>query len=166
MSSTGGDVEASAVVTESGLSPSEMAALVGRYADAKNRYELDAALADWSDDGFFEAVPLSLRVAGRDAVRSLFKALLSAFPDYRGRIEGQAAGDQGLAAWWVLEGTMDGPFLGLEPTGREVSVPAVSVFAFRDGLIAGERMFFDLATMCEQAGLETSAVRELFRNTG
>jgi hypothetical protein len=32
-------------------------------------------------------------------------------------------------------------------------VPVVSIFTMRNGLIQGERILFDLATLCRQAGL-------------
>ena len=33
-------------------------------------------------------------------------------------------------------------------------------FAFKDGLIAGERFVFDLAELCAQSGVSTDTVRQ------
>jgi hypothetical protein len=38
-------------------------------------------------------------------------------------------------------------------------VPFANVVPFRDGLMAGEIIYFDLATLCEQAGIPLEAVR-------
>jgi hypothetical protein len=38
-------------------------------------------------------------------------------------------------------------------------VPFANVVPFRDGLMAGEIIYFDLATLCEQAGMPVEAVR-------
>jgi steroid delta-isomerase-like uncharacterized protein len=76
-----------------------------------------------------------------------------AFPDYQGEIETQAFGDDVMIATWLWRGSLRGEFLGYAPTGRSVSVPAVSVYHFRDGKLAGERVFFDVATLFRQAGL-------------
>jgi hypothetical protein len=38
-------------------------------------------------------------------------------------------------------------------------VPFANVVPFKGGLMAGEAVYFDLATLCEQAGLNTDAVR-------
>jgi hypothetical protein len=38
-------------------------------------------------------------------------------------------------------------------------VPFTNVAAFRDGLMAGESIYFDLATLCEQAELPLHEIR-------
>jgi hypothetical protein len=38
-------------------------------------------------------------------------------------------------------------------------VPFANVVPFHDGLMAGEIIYFDLATLCEQAGIPLDAVR-------
>jgi len=38
-------------------------------------------------------------------------------------------------------------------------VPFANVVPFRDGLMAGEIIYFDLATLCEQAGISVDQVR-------
>ncbi|MER6222482.1 nuclear transport factor 2 family protein [Streptomyces sp. 900105755] len=47
------------------------------------------------------------------------------------------------------------PFLlpGLAATGRTVDVPLVVVVKFRDGLMAGERIYWDQASVLAQVGL-------------
>jgi hypothetical protein len=46
-----------------------------------------------------------------------------------------------------------GPTAGAE-------LPVFIQFTFRDGLIAGERFFFDLSELCAQSGVSTDAVRQ------
>jgi hypothetical protein len=38
-------------------------------------------------------------------------------------------------------------------------VPFTNIVPFKDGLMAGETIYFDLATLCEQAGLSLDEVR-------
>jgi hypothetical protein len=45
------------------------------------------------------------------------------------------------------------------PSGRPFRVPFANVTPFHDGLMAGESIYFDLATLCEQAGLPLEKVR-------
>src|SRR5207248_3203717 len=80
-------------------------------------------------------------------------ALFHAFPDAEMMQEGEAFGTDVLVAWGVFHGTMRGPFFGVAPTGRRIAIPFVNVVPFRDGLMLGERAYFDLATLCAQAGL-------------
>jgi hypothetical protein len=42
----------------------------------------------------------------------------------------------------------------LEPTGREFTTPLVTAVPFKAGLMRGERLFYDAAMLCEQAGLD------------
>jgi hypothetical protein len=35
----------------------------------------------------------------------------------------------------------------------------VNIVPFRDGLVAGERLFYDAAMLCEQAGLDVMELR-------
>ncbi len=44
-------------------------------------------------------------------------------------------------------------FLGIEPTGRQVDIPTAIVVTFRDGLMAGERMYWDVTTLLRQLGV-------------
>jgi hypothetical protein len=55
--------------------------------------------------------------------------------------------------------TMTGDRFGVLPNGRRAELPVFIQFAFKDGLIAGERFFFDLSALCAQSGVSTDAVR-------
>jgi hypothetical protein len=56
-------------------------------------------------------------------------------------------------------GTSGGEWLGLAPTGGDFAVRLTNVATFRDGRMAGESLYFDLATLCEQTGFPVDAVR-------
>jgi hypothetical protein len=58
-----------------------------------------------------------------------------------------------------LRGTSRGDWLGVPPGGGTFAVPFANVVPFYDGLMAGEIIYFDLATLCEQAGISLDAVR-------
>jgi hypothetical protein len=49
------------------------------------------------------------------------------------------------------------------PSGKAFSVPFANVTPFRDGLMHGETIYFDLATLCEQAELPLDEVRAAAR---
>jgi hypothetical protein len=50
-------------------------------------------------------------------------------------------------------------WLGVPPGGGTFAVPFANVVPFPDGPMAGEIIYFDLATLCEQAGIPLEAVR-------
>ena len=46
-----------------------------------------------------------------------------------------------------------GRFIDYEPTGKPIDLPLAVVIPFRDGLMAGERFYYDLATLLRQIGV-------------
>ena len=64
-----------------------------------------------------------------------------------------------LVTWGHLTGTSGGDWLGVPPTGGSFRVPFTNVTTFRDGRMEGETIYFDLATLCEQAGIPLAAIR-------
>ncbi|MYT24999.1 hypothetical protein GTW69_32795, partial [Streptomyces sp. SID7760] len=70
-----------------------------------------------------------------------------------------AYGRDVIVVWGVLRGTSRGPWLGVPPGGGTFAVPFTNVVPFQDGLMTGESLYFDLATLCAQAGLDLARVR-------
>lgn len=145
------------------MTPEEMKRVHDRHVAAEDAKDLEGALATYVDGCFYEVVALGLRAEGKEAVRAIYSSTLSALPDSRFAIEGEAFADGKLVAWGTFSGTMAGPFLGQEPTGRRLNLPMIVINSFREGLMEGERICFDLATLCEQAGLDLERVRAATR---
>jgi hypothetical protein len=91
--------------------------------------------------------------------RTYEEGYFRAFPDLAPDDVGSAFGDDVMVVWGTLEGSSGGEWMGVPPTGRRFSVPFANVTPFRDGLMEGETIYFDLATLCEQTGLPLDAVR-------
>ena len=142
------------------MSPDEMQRLFERHRDAEAARDYDAILATFVENCFLETHPLGLRSEGRAAVRTAYEeGFFAAFPDLAPEDEGQAVGDDVLVVWGTLQGTSGGEWMGVPPSGRSFAVPFANVTPFRDGRMAGESIYFDLATLCEQAGLPLDEVR-------
>jgi hypothetical protein len=58
-----------------------------------------------------------------------------------------------------MRGTSGGHWLGIPPGGGSFVVPFANVAPFKDGRMAGESIYFDLATLCEQAGVGVDEIR-------
>jgi steroid delta-isomerase-like uncharacterized protein len=142
------------------MSPDEMQRLFERHRDAEAGRDYDAILATFVEDCFLETHPLGLRSEGRAAVRIAYEeGFFAAFPDLAPDDEGRAFGDDVMVVWGTLRGTSGGNWMGVPPSGRSFVVPFANVTPFRDGLMAGESIYFDLATLCEQAALPLDDVR-------
>jgi steroid delta-isomerase-like uncharacterized protein len=61
------------------------------------------------------------------------------------------AGDRVVARWTGI-GTHRGELMGLEPTGRHISVEAISVFRIADGRISEEWTVWDALGLLQQVG--------------
>ncbi|WP_051813595.1 ester cyclase [Kitasatospora sp. MBT63] len=129
------------------------------HREAEKARDFDAVLATFADDCFFETVALGRRVEGKAATRAAYEGFFTAFPDIVPVDQGMSFGEDVIAVWGELRGTNTGSWLGLPPGGGSFVVPFANIAPFRDGRMAGERIYFDLATLCDQAGLSTEEVR-------
>lgn len=146
------------------MDASAVRALVARHLEDEKTHDGKRAASSYTGDGTYWNVPLDLRFTGRDAVAAQYDASYGAFPDLGVRIEGDAVEGGRLVHWGTFHGTVDGEFLGQPPTGRRVEVPFVAVFECADGAIRGEAIYFDLASLAEQAGYPLDALRAAAEN--
>lgn len=146
------------------MSPDEMRSLFERHRDAEAARDYDGILATFVEDCFLETQALGLRSEGREAVRKTYQeGYFTAFPDLDPEDRGQAFGDHVMVVWGVLRGTSEGEWMGVPPSGRPFVVPFANVTPFRDGLMVGESIYFDVATLCEQVALPLGEVRAAAR---
>ena len=136
-----------------------MQRLFERHRDAEAARDIDAILATFVEDCFLETHPLGLRSEQPAAVRTAYEGYFTAFPDLAPEDEGSAFGDDVMIVWGTLRGSSGGHWMGVPPTGGSFAVPFANVTPFRDGLMAGESIYFDLATLCEQTALPLDLVR-------
>lgn len=138
----------------------EMLRLFEVHREAEAARDIDAILETFVADCFLETMPLGLRSEGRDAVRAAYEQqFFTAFPDLAPEDEGMAFGEDVIAVWGTLRGTSRGDWLGIPPGGGTFAVPFANIVPFSQALMAGERIYFDLATLCEQARLPLEQVR-------
>jgi hypothetical protein len=137
-----------------------MLRLFEAHREAEAARDIDAILETFTPDCFLETIPLGLLSEGKEAVRAAYEAqFFSAFPDLAPEDEGMAVGEDVVAVWGTLRGTSRGEWLGVSPGGGAFAVAFANVVPFERGLMAGERIYFDLATLCEQAGIALDQVR-------
>jgi len=141
------------------MDQAEMARLFLVHREAEARRDYDAVLDTFADDCYLETVPLGLRSEGRTAARNAYVGYFTAFPDLAPEDQGVAFGDHVMVTWGHLVGTNRGDWLGVPPTGGSFRVQFTNIITFTDERMAGESIYFDLASHCEQAGIPLKAVR-------
>jgi hypothetical protein len=70
-----------------------------------------------------------------------------------------AFGDDAIVVWGTLRGTSRGEWLGVPPGGGSFAVAFANLVPFKDDLMEGEKIYFDLATLCEQAQVPLDDIR-------
>lgn len=124
-----------------------------RYAEAKGRQDIDAALACCTGDFILEAPAAGTRAHGEEEVRQQLAGLFDALPDYRFITEGSALGENGeVVLWGRFRGTSRARLGRRKLRRRPVEVPASANFLTRDGLLCRETFYFDGLTLAAQAG--------------
>jgi len=141
------------------MDQAEMARLFLVHREAEAGRDYDAVLDTFADDCYLETVPLGLRSEGRTAARNAYVGYFTAFPDLAPEDQGVAFGDHVMVTWGHLVGTNRGDWLGVPPTGGSFRVQFTNIITFTDERMAGESIYFDLASLCEQAGIPLKAVR-------
>ncbi len=87
------------------------------------------------------------RLEGREAIAGQVAAYCTAVPDCSLDVRGLQDDGATAVLEWTFAGTHTGDIPGLAATGREVSLPGVSIYQIRDGLLAEERVYWDAATL-------------------
>jgi predicted ester cyclase len=78
------------------------------------------------------------------------KMFYGAFPNLFHKIEDTVTTDDAAVIRFSLHGTHTGDFMGMPPTGKEISVMAIAILKVADGKITRLNAVFDQATMMQQ----------------
>ena len=98
--------------------------------EAFNKGDLSVA-----DDGIAESYifhgPMELR--GVEGFKQMVTMTRTAFPDFHATIEEMVGEGNKVACRFIMRGTFKSEFLGIAPTGKEMSLPEASFIYFEDG---------------------------------
>jgi steroid delta-isomerase-like uncharacterized protein len=128
-------------------------AVLDEIADL-SRGDLEAVLAYYTDDVYFEDVTVSQPCRGKDEMRDFMAVFYRGFPDLHIEVRACVAGDdRTVVAEYDLMGTHTGDFLGHAPTGRQFRIKACSVYQHDGELFTRETVYYDSASLFGQLGL-------------
>ncbi len=86
----------------------------------------------------------------RDEQRQRLAGMCTAFPDLRLEIVRLIAEGDYVAIHVILRGTHRGTFLGIEPSGRGINVPAFDIVRLENGRMVEHRGGWDVALLMQQ----------------
>ena len=126
--------------------------LVRRVVDQVwNRGNVDEIDELYSDDVTIY-VP-GAKFQGKDGFKQFLGMYREAFPDLEVELrEVFTDGDAGVNRW-RFRGTHKGPMMGLEPTGKSVSIEGMTLARHKKGKIYEEHFLWDRLDQLEQLGL-------------
>lgn len=134
------------------MSLQENKALVRRYVEEVQSQHNLAAI----DELFSPAFINHSNVAdppGTEGTKRFFAMLFTAFPDARFTIHLQLAEGDQVMTYKTLHGTHLGDFMGIPPTGKQVSFDGVDVFTVVDGKLAEHWSVSDVLGLMQQLGV-------------
>lgn len=117
-----------------------------------NKKNLAAADEIVAED-FVELDPLPGQEQGREGLKQILSMFFAAFPDLRWTVEEQIAEGDKVVSRFTWRGTHKGEFLGISPTGGQVTVKGVVIDRVVEGQFVESRILMDNLGMMQQLGV-------------
>ena len=128
--------------------------LVEHHVQCENRHDLEAVMATFGDGARYDDEPWADHRRGRDGVRSYYTELMRALPDLGIDIKHRHVSSDSIVLEVTISGTHLGAWRGLPATGNRLEFPLCAVYTFDDDdRLAGERIYYDRATVLRQLGI-------------
>ncbi|ANS42966.1 ester cyclase [Serratia inhibens] len=91
-------------------------------------------------------------LTGPEGYLEVIGMMRAGFPDIQWTLDEMVAENDKVAARFTMRGTHQGPFFGVQATGKTITVPAVNFYRFSEGKITEERGQPDLLSLLQQIG--------------
>jgi steroid delta-isomerase-like uncharacterized protein len=129
-------------------------ALVEEHVRLENQHDLDGILRTFGPQPRYDDEPWGAHYLGRDRVRMFYEQLLQAMPDLQIEVLRRHLAAEAIILEVLIRGTHIGAWRGLPPTGRSLEFPLCGVYTFdQDDRLAGEKIYYDRATLLGQLGV-------------
>ena len=90
---------------------------------------------------------------GTDEIAGYFEEAFAAIPDFHMEVLAVAEQGEDVFVHWHLTGTHLGPIMGIEPTGKKLSIDGMDHFVLRDGAVVSNFVVFDQMQYALQLGM-------------
>lgn len=124
--------------------------ILHQHLAAETVFDMAGTLATLTEDCVFEDVATGEVHRGREAVRAYYNEWWNAFGIVPEDIRRYIASENFLVVETRFVGSHRGSYRGAPPTGRPLNLPVAIFISLRDGLMSGERFYYDRATLLAQ----------------
>jgi steroid delta-isomerase-like uncharacterized protein len=129
-------------------------AVVEEHVRSENLHDLEGVMATFGAGARYDDEPWADHREGHDGVRSYYTELMRALPDLEIEIMRRHVASDCIVLEVEIRGTHRGAWRELPATGRRVDFPLCAVYTFdADDRLAGERIYYDRATVLRQLGV-------------
>lgn len=131
-------------------------ALAQQFQQAINAHNIPAAMALVDDQLVDHSAPLGTP-PGKQWLNNFYLMILGAFPDLVMNLETISADGDMVVLHAILEGTNNGSFLGMPPTGHPMKTYMVEVFRVQNGKFVEHYQWYDIMTVMRSFQSPTGA---------
>ena len=89
----------------------------------------------------------------RDGFKQFLAMVFAAFPDFHFTLEDLIAQRDEVAARFTARGTHKGEWMGIRPTGKQITVPGISIHRIAGGKITDNWVSMDMPGLMQQLGV-------------
>lgn len=140
--------------------------LVDEHISFENQHDLDGIMGTFGATARYDDEPWDAHYTGRDEVHMFYRGLLQALPGLQIAVQRRHASDAAVVLEVVIRGRHLGPWRGLPATGRQIEFSLCGIFTFDDDdRLAGEKIYYDRATLLRQLGVFHEPDRAMGRIT-
>ena len=126
-------------------------AVINQVMELINDRNLDEAFELYDPDYIYHG-PGGQELRGRDGIRGLWEAFLTAFPDLTASVDEAISEGNSVALRWAVRGTHTGEFLGIPASNKPITLPITEVFRVENGILVEAWDQYDRLHLMEQIG--------------
>ena len=128
--------------------------LVDEHVKFENHHDLEGIMGTFGAAAHYDDEPWGVHYIGRDEVRTFYEGLLRALPELQIDVHCNHASAAAVVLEVIIRGRHLGPWRGLPATGARIEFPLCGIYTFDDDdRLAGERIYYDRATLLRQLGV-------------
>jgi steroid delta-isomerase-like uncharacterized protein len=125
--------------------------VIRRWIQAYNERDVAGEEAVRSDD--FVGLTPGLPPFDNESWKQFVWGFSASFPDLHLTVEDTVSEQDRVAARVTFRGTHQGEFMGIPPTGKQVTFSSMEMNRMRDGKVAEHRVVIDMLSLLQQLGV-------------